>query len=150
MFEVSFFKDLIKTKVEMKLKEVAVKILRNLRVTDIDIGNTFPVILKIEPMQWNTQGIWFNLFVYYRGNFKSVNRSSEIERDSLLFVSFRLSVRTRVLLQKLINYDPKKHKPMFAQHHSAQVVHEDDERIDEDDLVQRQKLLAKEPEIPEM
>ncbi|UJR29961.1 hypothetical protein I4U23_017508 [Adineta vaga] len=131
MFDIPIFKDLIKTKVEMKLKEVAVKILKDLRVTSIDIGNTFPVILKIEPMQWNTQGIWFNLFVYYRGNFK-------------------LSVRTRVLLQKLINFDPKKHKPIFAQHHSAQLVHKDDERIDEDDLVQRQKLLAKEPEIPEM
>ncbi|CAF1547785.1 unnamed protein product [Adineta ricciae] len=131
MFDIPVFKDLIKTKVEMKLKEVAVKILKNLRVTSIDIGNTFPVILKIEPMQWNTQGIWFNLFVYYRGNFK-------------------LSVRTNVLLQKLINYDPKKHKPIFAQHHSAQLVHKDDERIDENDLVQRQKLLAKEPEIPEM
>ncbi|CAF5121868.1 unnamed protein product, partial [Rotaria sp. Silwood1] len=33
-------------------------------------GKTFPIILKIEPMQWNTQGIWFNLFIYYRGNFK--------------------------------------------------------------------------------
>lgn len=70
MFDVPLFKDLIKTKVEMKLKEIAVSILENLRVTSIDIGNTFPVILKIEPMQWNTQGVWFNLFVYYRGNFK--------------------------------------------------------------------------------
>lgn len=70
MFEVSFFKDLIKTKAEMKLKEIAVSILENLRVTSIDLGNTFPVILKIEPMQWNTQGIWFNLFLYYRGSFK--------------------------------------------------------------------------------
>lgn len=63
---------------------------------------------------------------------------------------WRLSVRTRVVLQKLINYDPKKDKPIFAQHHSAQIVHKDDEIIDEDDLIQRQKLLAKEPEIPEM
>ena len=70
MFDVPLFKDLIKTRVELKLKEVAVSILENLRVTSIDIGNTFPVILKIEPMQWNTQGVWFNLFVYYRGNFK--------------------------------------------------------------------------------
>ncbi len=61
-----------------------------------------------------------------------------------------MSVRTRVLLQKLINFDPKRDKPIFAQHHSAQIVHKDDERIDEDDLISRQKLLAKEPEIPEM
>jgi hypothetical protein len=50
----------------------------------------------------------------------------------------------------LINYDPKKDKPIFAQHHSAQMVHKDDERIDEDDLIQRQQLLAKEPDVPEM
>jgi CRISPR/Cas system CMR-associated protein Cmr3 (group 5 of RAMP superfamily) len=68
----------------------------------------------------------------------------------LIKILFRLSVRTRVKLQKLINYDPKKDKPIFAQHHSAQMVHKDDDRIDEDDLVQRQKLLAKEPEVPEM
>ncbi len=61
-----------------------------------------------------------------------------------------MSVKTRVLLQKLINFDPKRDKPIFAQHHSAQIVHKDDERIDEDDLISRQKLLAKEPEIPEM
>ncbi|CAF0984973.1 unnamed protein product [Rotaria sordida] len=131
MFDVPVFKDLLKNKVEMKLKEIAVSILENLRVVSIDLGNTFPLILKVEPMQWNTQGIWFNLFVYYRG-------------------SFKLSVKTRVLLQKLINYNPKKDKPIFAQHHTAQLVHKDDERIDEDDLIQRQKLLAKEPEIPEM
>ncbi len=70
MFDIPVVKDLLKTKIEMKLKEVAVSILKNLRVTSIDIGNTFPFILKIEPMQWNTQGIWFNLFVYYRGSFK--------------------------------------------------------------------------------
>ena len=65
-------------------------------------------------------------------------------------VSIRLSVKTRVVLQKLINYDPKKDKPIFAQHHSAQIVHRDDEHINENDLLQQQKLLAKEPEIPEM
>jgi len=39
---------------------------------------------------------------------------------------------------------------MYAQHHSAQPIHKDDEKIDDDDdLLQRQKLLAKEPEVPE-
>jgi len=38
---------------------------------------------------------------------------------------------------------------MYAQHHSAQTIHKDDERLDDDDLLQRQKLLAKEPEVPE-
>ncbi|CAF0865565.1 unnamed protein product [Adineta ricciae] len=127
MFDTSILKDLLKEKIEMKLRELAVSILENLRVVSIDLGNTFPIILKIEPMQWNTQGIWFNLFLYYRG-------------------SFKLSVRTRVVLQKLINYDPKKDKPIFAQHQSAQNVRKDDDN----DLIQRQKLLAKEPEIPEM
>ncbi|CAF3466818.1 unnamed protein product [Rotaria sp. Silwood1] len=69
MFHTSIFKDLLKNKIEMKLKEIAVSILENLRVVSIDLGKTFPIILKIEPMQWNTQGIWFNLFIYYRGNF---------------------------------------------------------------------------------
>ncbi len=50
----------------------------------------------------------------------------------------------------MINYDPEKDKPIFAQHHTAQIVHKDDECIDENDLIQRQKLLAKEPEVPEM
>ncbi len=70
--------------------------------------------------------------------------------DVSFIIKFRLSVRTRVLLQKLINYDPKTDKPIFAQDHSAQVVHKDDENIDENDLIQKQKLLAQEPEIPEM
>ncbi|CAF1117113.1 unnamed protein product [Rotaria sp. Silwood1] len=131
MFHTSIFKDLLKNKIEMKLKEIAVSILENLRVVSIDLGKTFPIILKIEPMQWNTQGIWFNLFIYYRGNFK-------------------LSIKSRVVLQKLINYDPKNDKPIFAQHQTSQIVHKDNENIDENDLIQRQKLLAKEPEIPEM
>jgi len=38
---------------------------------------------------------------------------------------------------------------MYAQHHSAQNVHNEDEKIDDDDLLQRQKLLAKEPDVPE-
>ncbi|CAF2749352.1 unnamed protein product [Rotaria sp. Silwood2] len=131
MFHTPVFKDLLKNKVEMKLKEIAVSILENLRVVSIDLGKTFPIILKIEPMQWNTQGIWFNLFLYYRGNFK-------------------LSIKSRVILQKLINYDSKNDKPIFAQHQTSQIVHQDNEHINEDDLIQRQKLLAKEPEVPEM
>ncbi|CAF0839509.1 unnamed protein product [Rotaria sordida] len=131
IFHTPVLKDLLKNKIEMKLKEIAVSILENLRVVSIDLGKTFPIILKIEPMQWNTQGIWFNLFLYYRGNFK-------------------LSIKSRVVLQKLINYDPKNDKPIFAQHQISQIVHKDNENINEDDLIQRQKLLAKEPEIPEM
>ena len=38
---------------------------------------------------------------------------------------------------------------MYAQHHAAQTVHREDEKIDDDDLLERQKLLAKEPEVPE-
>ena len=38
---------------------------------------------------------------------------------------------------------------VYAQQHSVQIVHRDDDQIDEDDFAQRQKLLAKEPEIAE-
>ena len=38
---------------------------------------------------------------------------------------------------------------MYYQHHSAQIVHKDDERIDHEDVAQRQKFLSKEPEVPE-
>jgi hypothetical protein len=62
---------------------------------------------------------------------------------------FRITIKTRILLQRLINYNPVTEQPMYYQHHSAQIVHKDDERIDNEDLVQRQKLLAKEPEVPE-
>ena len=63
--------------------------------------------------------------------------------------SFRITIKTRLVLQRLLNYNPVYDQPMYAQHHSAQPVHKDDEKIDDDDLLQRQKLLAKEPEIPE-
>ena len=61
-----------------------------------------------------------------------------------------MSLKTRVLLQKLINYDPKKEKPIFAQFHAAPLMDKDDESIEENDLLRRQKLLATEPDIPEM
>ena len=87
-FDIPILKDLFTKKIEMKLKEFAVgspqspvhhtqwnlliqvSIFENLRVVSIDLGATFPTILKVEPMQWNTQGIWFNLFVYYHGHSK--------------------------------------------------------------------------------
>jgi hypothetical protein len=86
-FEEPLFKDLMKEKIELKLKEIAVSqdfllkknqqifvfqvsVLDDLHVETIDLGNTFPVILKVEPMQWNAKGIWFNLFLFYRGSFK--------------------------------------------------------------------------------
>ena len=63
----------------------------------------------------------------------------------LSMIPIRLSVRTRVVLQKLINYDPKRDKPIFAQQQSGRMISDG-----EDDLIQRQKLLAREPEVPEM
>ena len=62
---------------------------------------------------------------------------------------FRITIKTRLFLTRLLKYDPDENQPMYAQHHAAQTVHKDDEKIDDDDLLQRQKLLAKEPEIPE-
>jgi hypothetical protein len=87
IFEEPLFKDLMKEKVELKLKEIAVSkqlrkefknkififqvsVFEDLHVETIDLGNTFPVILKVEPMQWNAKGMWFNLFLFYRGSFK--------------------------------------------------------------------------------
>jgi hypothetical protein len=130
IFEEPLFKDLMKEKVELKLKEIAVSVLEDLHVEAIDLGNTFPVILKIEPMQWNAKGMWFNLFLFYRG-------------------SFKITIKTRLVLQRLLNYNPVYDQPLYAQYHSAQPIHPNDEKIDDDDLLQRQKLLAKEPEVAE-
>ncbi|CAF5006857.1 unnamed protein product, partial [Rotaria sp. Silwood1] len=130
VFEEPLFKDLMKEKIELKLKEIAVSVLEDLHVEKIDLGKTFPIILKVEPMQWNAKGIWFNLFFFYRG-------------------SLKITIKTRLVLQPLLNYNPDYDQPMYAQHHSAQTVHREDKKLDDDDLLQRQKLLAKEPEIPE-
>ncbi|CAF2523217.1 unnamed protein product [Rotaria sp. Silwood2] len=130
VFEEPLFKDLMKEKIELKLKEIAVSVLEDLHVEKIDLGKTFPVILKVEPMQWNAKGIWINLFLFYRG-------------------SLKITIKTRLVLQPLLNYNPDSDQPMYAQHHSAQTVHKEDKKFDDDDLLQRQKLLAKEPEIPE-
>ncbi len=62
---------------------------------------------------------------------------------------FRITIKTRLVLQRLLNYNPVYDQPFYAQHHSAQSVNRDDEKIDDDDLLQRQKLLAKEPEVAE-
>ena len=70
VFDEPLFKDLVKEKIELKLKEIAVSILDDLRVEKIDMGNTFPLILKVESMQWNAKGIWLNLYLFYRGSFK--------------------------------------------------------------------------------
>lgn len=40
-------------------------------------------------------------------------------------------------------------QPIYAQHHSAQSTHREDDQIDDDDLLERQRLLAKEPDVPE-
>ncbi len=66
-----------------------------------------------------------------------------------LIIIFRITIKTRIVLQRLLNYNPVYDQPMYAQHHSAQPLNKDDEKYDDDDLLQRQKLLAKEPEIPE-
>ena len=62
---------------------------------------------------------------------------------------FRITIKTKLVLTRLLKYDPDYGQPLYAQHHAAQSVHKEDEQIDDDDLLQRQKLLAKEPEVPE-
>ena len=102
-FDIPILKDLFTKKIEMKLKEFAVgsscslvhhiqgilliqvSIFENLRVVSIDLGATFPTILKVEPMQWNTQGIWFNLFVYYHGHSKYISRPTRLTSSLSLF-----------------------------------------------------------------
>ncbi|CAF4292061.1 unnamed protein product, partial [Adineta steineri] len=59
------------------------------------------------------------------------------------------TIKTRIVLQKLLNYNPIVDQPMYYQHQSGQIVHKDEERQETEELIQRQKLLAKEPEIPE-
>ncbi|CAF1252034.1 unnamed protein product [Rotaria sordida] len=127
IFQESLFKDLLKEKIELKLKELAVSVLEDLHVETIDMGNTFPIILKVEPMQWNNKGLWFNLFLFYRG-------------------SFKITIRTRIVLQRLLNTNTTSDPTMYYQHRSGQVVYKDD---DNEDTVQKQKLLTKDPDIPE-
>ena len=55
----------------------------------------------------------------------------------------RITIKTRIVLQRLLNYNPISDQPLCAQQHR------DDERIDDEDTLQRQKLLAKEPEVAE-
>ncbi|UJR09422.1 hypothetical protein I4U23_013663 [Adineta vaga] len=130
IFEESFFKDLLKEKIELKLKEIAVSVIEDLRVETIDMGNTFPVILKVEPMQWNTKGIWFSVFVFYRG-------------------SFNFTIKTRIVLKRLLNYNPIADQPLHYQHHSTDAMHKDDEHTENTELIQRQKPVNKEIELPE-
>ncbi|CAF1062166.1 unnamed protein product [Rotaria magnacalcarata] len=72
-----------------------VSVLEDLHVEKIDLGKTFPVILKVEPMQWNAKGIWFNLFFFYR--------------DSL-----KITIKTRLVLQPLLNYNPDYDQPIHT------------------------------------
>ncbi|CAF4996006.1 unnamed protein product, partial [Rotaria sp. Silwood1] len=134
VFQESLFKDLLKEKIELKLKELAVSVLEDLRVETIDMGNTFPIILKVEPMQWNNKGLWFNLFLFYRG-------------------SFKITIRTHIFLQRLLNTNTNTHTTsdpsMYYQHRSGQIIYKDDEHTENEDSVQRQKLLTKDPDIPE-
>ncbi|CAF3585433.1 unnamed protein product [Rotaria socialis] len=99
IFEESLFNDLMKEKIELKLKEIAVCVLEDLHVGKIDLA-------------------------------KNVSGYTQI-------------------LQPLLSYSPDNDQPMYGQHQSIQTVHKDDRKLDNDDLLQRQKLSAKEPEIPE-
>ncbi|CAF3707118.1 unnamed protein product [Rotaria socialis] len=130
VFQESFFKDLLKEKLELKLKELAVSVLHDLRIETIDIGNTFPVILKVEPMQWNPKGLWINLFVCYRG-------------------SFKVTIRTRIVLQTLFSTNASAaEQPIRYQHYSGQLVPNDDEqRVDNEDSISRQRQSNKDPDI---
>ena len=55
-------------------------------------------------------------------------------------------MKTRIVLQRLLNFTPQSEQTMHYQHNSDQLVHKNDERTEHDD---RQKLSSKEPDIPE-
>ena len=38
---------------------------------------------------------------------------------------------------------------MYYQHRSGQIINKDDDTMENEDFIQRQKLLAKDPDIPE-
>jgi len=77
-----------------------------------------------------------------------VSSKNKINKNNWIFIFClnRITIKTRLVLQKLLNYNPIYDQPMYAQHQTA---HKEDDKIDDDDILQRQKLLAKEPEIPE-
>ncbi|CAF0783760.1 unnamed protein product [Adineta ricciae] len=130
IFEDRFFKDLLKEKIELKLKEIAVSVMEGLRVETIDMGSTFPVILKVHPMQWNTKGIWFNVFVFYRGD-------------------FNFTIKTKIALNRLLNYNSIADQPLHYQHRSNDATQNDDECAENRELIPSPKPVAKEPELPE-
>ena len=71
----------------------------------------------------------------------------EIYREISIFFFSRVSIRTRILFQNLINYNPTKDKPIFAQD-SRQSKHCQSNDID--DFNSTRKLLASIPDVPEM
>ncbi|CAF0935653.1 unnamed protein product, partial [Didymodactylos carnosus] len=126
------FTDALTERAETKLKEIAaLAIFDEIKVESMNLGHVYPVILKVEPMQWNTRGIWLNVFLLYHG-------------------SIKLTIKTKLLLDQLINYNRGSGEPMFRQHAFSQKVHKEEGTLSEDDIVARQKLLAMEPEVPEM
>ncbi|CAF4531887.1 unnamed protein product, partial [Rotaria magnacalcarata] len=62
---------------------------------------------------------------------------------------FRLSIKSRLALQKLINYDSNNDKSLFTQQKTFSIIHRDDEQVSADTLIQNQKLSAEEPTVPE-
>ncbi|CAF5223254.1 unnamed protein product, partial [Rotaria magnacalcarata] len=62
---------------------------------------------------------------------------------------FRLSIKSRLALQKLINYDSNNDKSLFTQQKTFSIIHRDDKQVSADTLIQNQKLSAEEPTVPE-
>ena len=76
--------------------------------------------------------------------FQVTKRSPDSSEETHSCLLHRITIKTRIVLQRLLNYNPISDQPLCAQQH-----HRDDERIDDEDTLQRQKLLAKEPEVAE-
>jgi hypothetical protein len=59
---------------------------------------------------------------------------------------FRITIKTRLVLQRLLHYNPLSEQPIHYQHQTSQIVHKDDELTEHDE---RPKTSPKEPELPE-
>lgn len=66
-------------------------------------------------------------------------------RRHIVFVDhFRITIKTRIVLQRLLNYNPVSEHTVHYQPQTDQIIHKDDTHDE-----QRQKFASKEPELPE-
>lgn len=62
----------------------------------------------------------------------------------MLNKEFRITIKTRIVLQRLLNYNPTTEHTMHYQPQTDQIIHKDDVQDE-----QRQKFASKDIELPE-